>query len=106
MRANEYAPPACGSAGDISAIEKQSPMYITVMISTASSMPPKPPAVSPKFHPKKSPEMTAPTPIAHKLQHARVPAQLALPEVLFIRGSVWHPVLEQNFGRESCKSFV
>ena len=31
MRAKEYAPPACGSAGDISAMEKHSPMYITVI---------------------------------------------------------------------------
>ena len=29
VRAKEYAPPACGRAGDISAIEKHSPMYIS-----------------------------------------------------------------------------
>ena len=37
---------------------------MTVITTTANSIPPKPPAVRPKFHPKKSPEMTAPTPIA------------------------------------------
>ena len=36
------------------------------MIASAISKPPKPPARSPKFHPKKSPEMTAPTPSAHR----------------------------------------
>ena len=66
VRANEYAPPACGSAGDISAIEKHRPTYISVMTPTASSMPPSPPVDSPKFQPKKSPEITAPTPMAHR----------------------------------------
>ena len=47
VRAKEYAPPACGSAGDISAMEKHSPIYITVMTSTAISIPPKPPVASP-----------------------------------------------------------
>ena len=64
--ANEYAPPVCGNAGDISAIEKQRPAYIAVMMIRAVSMPEKPPAMSPKFQPKKSPEMTAATPRAHK----------------------------------------
>src|SRR5437016_3686375 len=63
VRANEYAPPAWGNAGDISAIEKQRPMYIAVIASVARIMPPKPPEARPKFHPKQSPEMTAPTPI-------------------------------------------
>ena len=34
----------------------------TAVMSVATSSPPKPPAASPKFQPKKSPEMTAPTP--------------------------------------------
>src|SRR4051812_6025098 len=38
----------------------------TVITARPASMPPKPPAGSPKFQPKKSPEMTAPTPRAHK----------------------------------------
>ena len=58
----------CGSAGDISAIEKQSPAYITVMIPVATSIPPKPPEARPKFHPKKSPLITAPTPSAQSDQ--------------------------------------
>lgn len=35
-----------------------------VMKTVAISRPPKPPAAMPKFQPKKSPEMTAPTPSA------------------------------------------
>jgi hypothetical protein len=57
-------PPAWGNAGDMSAMEKHSPRYMAVIAMTASSMPPKPPEASPKFQPKKSPEMTAPTPMA------------------------------------------
>ena len=53
-----------GSAGDISAMLKHRPTYITVMMPVATSSPPKPPAARPKFQPKKSPEMTAPTPRA------------------------------------------
>jgi len=64
--AKEYAPPVCGNAGDISAIEKQSPKYIAVMTMRAMSMPENPPAVRPKFQPKKSPEMTAATPRAQR----------------------------------------
>jgi hypothetical protein len=41
---------------------------MTVMMSVATSSPPNPPAVRPKFQPKKSPEMTAPTPSAHSDQ--------------------------------------
>jgi hypothetical protein len=66
-RANEYAPPVCGRDGDISAIEKQRPKYMTVITRVATSSPPKPYA-SPKFQPKKSPEMTAATPSAHSDQ--------------------------------------
>ena len=65
-RAKEYAPPVCGSAAAISAMLKQSPAYITVMIVVAARSPPKPPAARPKFHPKKSPEITAPTPSAQR----------------------------------------
>ena len=50
----------CASAGDISASEKVSTRYITAMIPVASSMLPKPFA-SPRFHPEKCPEITAPT---------------------------------------------
>jgi hypothetical protein len=66
-RENEYAPPVCGSAGDISEIEKQRPKNMTVTTSVATSRPPNPYA-SPKFQPKKSPEMTAATPSAHRDQ--------------------------------------
>jgi hypothetical protein len=41
-RAKEYAPPVWGNAGDTSAIGKQRPKYITVMITVATSRPPKP----------------------------------------------------------------
>ena len=57
-----------GSAGLISAMLKQSPAYISVITAVAISRPPKPPAARPKFQPKKSPEMTAPTPSAHSDQ--------------------------------------
>ena len=67
-RPNEYAPPVCGSAGDISAIASHMPMYITVMMTVAMNSPPNPPASRPKFQPKKSPEMTAPTPSAQSDQ--------------------------------------
>ena len=42
VRANEYAPPVCGSAGDISAMEKHKPAYITVMMASAASIPQNP----------------------------------------------------------------
>ena len=41
------------------------PRYIAATTAVAIARPPKPPASSPKFQPKKSPEMTAPTPSAH-----------------------------------------
>ena len=47
-------------------MEKQRPAYIAVMMMSAISMPENPPAMSPKFQPKKSPEITAATPSAHK----------------------------------------
>ena len=56
----------CGSAAVISAMLKQRPAYITVITRVAISRPPKPPAASPKFQPKKSPEITAPTPSAQR----------------------------------------
>ncbi len=37
---------------------------MTAMIAVAAAKPPKPPALNPKFQPKKSPEITAPTPSA------------------------------------------
>jgi hypothetical protein len=40
--------------------------YITAIRRVAIARPQNPPAASPKFQPKKSPEMTAPTPSAHK----------------------------------------
>ncbi len=43
-RANEYAPPVWGRAGDISAMEKQRPRYITVISTVAIGRPPNPPA--------------------------------------------------------------
>src|SRR5918994_1855154 len=66
-RAKEYAPPVWGKAGDISEIEKQRPKYMTVMTTVATRSPPNPYA-SPKFQPKKSPEMTAATPSAQSDQ--------------------------------------
>ncbi len=67
-RAKLYAPPACGSAGDISAMLKHRPRYMTVMIAVAISRPPNPPSRSPYCQPKKSPEITAPTPSAQSDQ--------------------------------------
>src|ERR671918_298989 len=66
-RPNEYAPPVWGRAGDISAIEKQRPKNMIVMNTVATRRPPNPYA-SPKFQPKKSPEITAATPSAHSDQ--------------------------------------
>jgi len=51
LRANEYAAPVCGSAGDISARLKMSPQYIAAMMNRATSMEPQPFA-NPKFHPE------------------------------------------------------
>ena len=50
-RANEYAPPVWGRAGDISAMLKHRPKYMIVMTTVAISSPPNPPASSPRFHP-------------------------------------------------------
>jgi hypothetical protein len=58
----------CGSAGDISASEKHNAKYIAAMISEAKNSPPQPAVASPRFHPENWPEMTAPTPSAHKDQ--------------------------------------
>ena len=41
------------------------PTYMAATMAVAIAMPPNPPTPSPKFHPKKSPDMTAPTPSAH-----------------------------------------
>src|SRR5688572_31433893 len=70
LRAKEYAPPVCGSAGDISASENESPRYMTATIIAARKSPPQPPDAMPKFQPENSPEMTAPTPSAHS-DHTR-----------------------------------
>src|SRR5947209_83425 len=66
VRAKEYAPPACGMAGDISARLQHRHAYRTVITQRASRRPPKPPDTRPKFQPKKSPEITAPTPSAQR----------------------------------------
>ena len=68
LRANEYAPPVCGSAGDISARLKIRPRYMIAMMIAAMNRPPQPPAPMPKFQPEKWPEITAPTPSAHSDQ--------------------------------------
>ena len=47
----------------------------------AISSPPKPPAARPKFQPKKSPEMTAPTPSAQSDPTRAVAAEAAALEV-------------------------
>ena len=69
-RANEYAPPVCGKAGDISARLKIRPRYMMAIMMAAMNRPPQPPAPMPKFQPEKWPEMTAPTPRAHS-DHTR-----------------------------------
>ena len=51
LRANEYAAPVCGSAGDISARLNTRPQYMAAMMNSATSMDPKPLA-SPKFQPE------------------------------------------------------
>ncbi len=51
LRANEYAAPVCGSAGDISARLKMRPQYIAAMMNSAISIAPKPLA-SPRFQPE------------------------------------------------------
>ena len=51
LRANEYAAPVCGSAGDISAMLKIKPQYIAAITNSAISIPPKP-LESPKFQPE------------------------------------------------------
>src|SRR6478672_11202246 len=68
-RANEYAPPVCGSAADISPIENSMPKYMTTMMSEATSRPPQPAEPMPKFQPEKSPEMTAATPRPQRPQN-------------------------------------
>src|SRR5437870_4084795 len=42
LRANEYAAPVCGNAGDISARLKMSPQYIAAITKSAASIEPKP----------------------------------------------------------------
>jgi hypothetical protein len=52
----------CGIAADISPIENSIPKYMSVTTRNAIAMPPKPAKSRPKFHPEKSPEMTAAIP--------------------------------------------
>ena len=59
----------CGIAADISPIEKSIPKYMTTMTRLAMSRPPQPASPMPKFHPEKSPEMTAATPMPHSPQN-------------------------------------
>jgi hypothetical protein len=61
-RAKEYAPPVWGIAEAISPIENNIPKYMIVTTMNAIVIPPKPAKSRPKFHPEKSPEMTAATP--------------------------------------------
>jgi hypothetical protein len=50
LRANEYAAPVCGNAGDISARLKMRPQYMAAMMNSAASIDPNPFA-RPKFQP-------------------------------------------------------
>ena len=67
-RTNAYGPPAYGIIVDISEMEYVMPTYMAATMTVAIAKPPKPPSASPKFHPKKSPEITAPTPSANRDQ--------------------------------------
>jgi len=51
LRANEYAAPVWGSAGDISAMLKMRPQYMAAITNKAISIPPKP-YCRPKFQPE------------------------------------------------------
>ena len=68
-RANEYAPPVCGIAADISPIENSIVKYMTMTISVAMAMPPNPAVSVPRFQPENSPEMTAATPMPQMPQN-------------------------------------
>jgi hypothetical protein len=78
-RANEYAPPVCGSAADISPMLAIIVTYISVTITVAMRKPPQPAPPMPKFQPEKSPEMTAATPSPQSPQNpaARVSPRLS-----------------------------
>jgi hypothetical protein len=58
----------CGIAADISEMEAIIAMYMHTTIAAAIRNPPNPAAPIPPFHPEKSPEMTAATPIPHSPQ--------------------------------------
>ena len=45
------------------------PTYMVATMTVAIASPPNPPSASPKFQPKKSPEITAPTPSAQSDQN-------------------------------------
>ena len=70
-QAQAVVPRGEGMAALSSASEKQRPTYMAHTSTVATSMPPVPPVTSPHCQPKKSPEMTAPTPIA---QSCPIPA--------------------------------
>jgi hypothetical protein len=59
--------PYAAAQGDISARENVSPRYMMAMTTVARNMLPQPFA-SPRFHPEKCPEITAPTPNAQSDQ--------------------------------------
>jgi hypothetical protein len=60
--ANEYAPPVCGIAADISPMLNSMPKYMITTMPKAMTIPPQPEVDNPRFHPEKSPEMTAAIP--------------------------------------------
>src|SRR3954454_4333630 len=68
-RANEYAPPVCGIAADISPMENSIPKYMTVTRTAPITNPPQPTLSMQKFHPEKSPEITAAIPMPHSPQN-------------------------------------
>ncbi len=55
LRANEYAPPVCGNAGDISARQKHRHTYISPITMAAKNRPPKPPAAGRSSTPRSVP---------------------------------------------------
>ncbi len=71
-RAKEYAPPVCGIAALISPIEKNIVKYMTMTITVAIAIPPKPASAVPRFQPENSPEMTAATPMPQMPQKPAV----------------------------------
>ncbi len=62
----------CGSAADISPMENSIPKYMMITTTVAIRRPPHPASWMPKFHPEKSPEMTAATPMPQSPQKPAV----------------------------------